>query len=299
MTRMSGVAPSRSQAYIAPERARQLGISSKISSAPCRAHESRTRGQNSRRRRGDRRPAQRLGDQRRDVALDVERIVDEVGEAVERMIVAEEAACEVERRQVLGARNHRAEAAAEQSFAADADRVEIGAVERIPERQRLVSAGGVARELQRHADRRRSARREQSLVEPRRRRFDQPTGKRGRGRVGIAARAEGQALHLAADRLDHPRMAVAELMDAVAVEIENAPPVDVGEPGALGAHDFGETGGRQRLAQKIALVLVERRARPLAQRRAPRGARRADVHVAFAQRDLARHLTPTTAANRS
>ena len=30
-----------------PMRARQLGISSKISSAPCRAQESRTRGQNS------------------------------------------------------------------------------------------------------------------------------------------------------------------------------------------------------------------------------------------------------------
>ena len=94
-----------------------------------------------------------------------------------------------------------------------------------------------------------------------------------RGRVGIAARAEGQALHLAADRLDHPRVAVAELMDAVAVEIENALAVDVGEPGALGADDFGQARRRQRLAQKIALVLVERRARPLAQ--ATRAIRRA------------------------
>ena len=187
------------------------------------------------RRRRDRRPAQRLGDQRRDVALDIERIVDEVGEAVEWPVVAEEAAREVERRQVFGARNHRPEAAAEQRFAADADRVERRAVERIPERQRLVPAGGVARELQRHADRRRPARREQCLVEPRRRRLDQPAGERGRGRVGVAARAEGQGLHLAADRFDHSRVAVAELMDAVAVEIENALAVDVGEPGALGA----------------------------------------------------------------
>ena len=168
MTRISGVAPSRSQAYIVPERASPLGISSKISSAPCRVHDSRTRGQKSGGGADDRRPAQRFGDQRRDVALDVERIVDEVGEPVERTVVAEEAAREVERRQVFGARGHRAEAAAEQRFAADADRVEIGAVERIPERQRLVPAGGVARELQRHADRRRirSARTESCRAPP-------------------------------------------------------------------------------------------------------------------------------------
>jgi hypothetical protein len=85
-----------------------------------------------RRRRLDGRPAQRLGDQRRDVALNFEPIVDIVGEALERLVVAKKAAREIEWRQVLGAWNHRPEPSSEQGLAANADRVEIGAVERVP-----------------------------------------------------------------------------------------------------------------------------------------------------------------------
>ena len=88
-------------------------------------------------------------------------------------------------------------------------------------------------------------------------RSDWNSGAVQKGRVSISRRIASTTLG----------MAVAELMDAVAVEIENAPAVDVGEPGALGADDLGQAGRRQRLAQKIALVLVERRARPLAQSR--------------------------------
>ena len=66
-----------------------------------------------RRRRLDGRPAQRLGDQRRDVPLNLERVVDIVGEALERLIVAEKAAREIERRQVLGAGSHGAKIATE------------------------------------------------------------------------------------------------------------------------------------------------------------------------------------------
>ena len=76
----------------------QPGISSKISSAPCIEQEARTCGQKVGRRRFDRGPAHRFGDQRADVALHIEHVVDVVGEAFERAVVAEKAACEIQRR---------------------------------------------------------------------------------------------------------------------------------------------------------------------------------------------------------
>ena len=109
MTRISGVAPKLLAGVTSlPVRARQLGISSKISSAPWRRQDSCDPRPEFRRRRLDGRPAHRLGDQRRDVALNLKHIVDVVGEALERLVVAEKAAREIERRQVLGAGHHRA-----------------------------------------------------------------------------------------------------------------------------------------------------------------------------------------------
>jgi hypothetical protein len=48
-------------------------------------------------------------------------------------------------------------------------------------------------------------------------------------------------------------------MDAVAVKVEDALTLDVGQNRACGQHDRGETGRRQRLAEEITLVLLERR----------------------------------------
>ena len=107
---------------------------------------------------------------------------------------------------------------------------------------------------------------------------------RGCRRVGVAARAERQGLHFARDRRDHARMAVSQLVHAVAVEVEDASPVDVGQHRALRPHDLGQARRRQRLSQEVALVLVERGARPLAQGDAPRRARRRHVPFAFARR---------------
>ena len=157
-------------------------------------------------------------------------------------------------------------------------------MERIPERQRLVPAGRVAGEFQRHGDRRGAARGEENLVEVARRGLDEAPRERRRGRIGETARAERQGFHFTADRGDDLRVAVAELMDAVAVKIEDAPAVDVGQDRALGAHDRRETRRRQRLAQEIALVLVERGARGIAERGAPFRPRRRNIDVALDRR---------------
>lgn len=53
-------------------------------------------------------------------------------------------------------------------------------------------------------------------------------------------------------------------MHAVAVEIEDASRIDVGKHRALGPHDLRQARRRQRLAEEIALIIVERIARPLA-----------------------------------
>ena len=157
-------------------------------------------------------------------------------------------------------------------------------MERIPERQRLVPAGGVTGEFQRHGNRSGAARGEQNLVEVARRGLNEAPRERRRGRIGETARAEGQGFHFAADRGDDLWVAVAELMDAVAVKIEDAPAVDVGQNRAFGAHDRRETGRRQRLAEEIALVLVERGARGIAERGAPFRSRGRNIDVALDRR---------------
>jgi hypothetical protein len=105
------------------------------------------------RRQFDRGPTHRLGDHGRDVALHLEDIIDVVGEALMRMaVLSEEARGQSRRRHMLRARQQRASAAPKQGFAADRDRVEIGAVKSIPHGQGLVSPRCIAGELQCHAD---------------------------------------------------------------------------------------------------------------------------------------------------
>jgi hypothetical protein len=84
----------------------------------------------------------------------LQNVLDVVGAArVARAAAAEMAVARIAGLHVLGAGQERPDAAAEQRLAADRDGVERGAVERVPHRDRLVPAGGEARELERHADR--------------------------------------------------------------------------------------------------------------------------------------------------
>jgi hypothetical protein len=133
-----------------------------------------------------------------------------------------------------------------------------------------VPPGRDARELERHADRERAARGEQHLAERVGRERAQPFGELdGRG-VGEAARRERQRVELALDRVDDARMAVADLVDVVAVEVHEPAAVDVGQPDALGLDQRVEAGRRERLVQVRPRVAVEKvRASRRARGRAP------------------------------
>ena len=122
------------------------------------------------RRRLDRRPAHRLGDHRRDVALHLEDIVDVVGEPLVRMPVsAEEPGGQARRRNMLGTRQERPGIAPEQRLATYGRGVQIGTVEGVPHRDGLVTARGVAGQSEGHPDCGGAAGCQQHLVESARR----------------------------------------------------------------------------------------------------------------------------------
>ena len=85
----------------------------------------------------------------------------------------------------------------------------------------------------------------------------------------VSARAERQGIELGLDRRHDLGVAVADLMDTVAVEIEDAAALLVDEPAAGGALGDVQAGCGQRLAQEPALVFGQRVARRLVEM--PRG----------------------------
>src|SRR5262249_15127483 len=95
---------------------------------------------------------------------------------------------------------------------------------------------------------------------------------------------EGQAVDLGFDRGDDSRMTVAELMNAVAVEIEDPAPLGVDENGAFGSFDHVKAGRRKRLAEKVTPLLIQELPRLGTEPCAPRDAQRREVDVAFAER---------------
>src|SRR5690606_23823855 len=123
--------------------------------------------------------------------------------------------------------------AAEQLLAADARCAETGAVEGVPEGDGLEPAGRGARDLERHLDRIRTAGGKQGLGERPGRDRRELLGELDRRRASEAPGREGQLVELAPDRLDQARMAVADVVGVVAVEIHVAAAVGVLEPDAF------------------------------------------------------------------
>src|SRR2546430_533844 len=83
--------------------------------------------------------ANRLDDYRADIPLLAEDVVDIFGAAqVAGAAAAKAALARIARRRMLGARQERSDVLAENRLAANGDRVQRRAVERVPERQRLM-----------------------------------------------------------------------------------------------------------------------------------------------------------------
>ena len=68
-----------------------------------------------------------------------------------------------------------------------------------------------------------------------RRQLGQAAGEVDGALVSVAARAKRQGVELRLDRGHHARVTVADLVHAVAVEIEDAPALEVDDVAALGA----------------------------------------------------------------
>src|SRR3954464_1297623 len=158
-----------------------------------------------------------------DIAFFFENVLDVIGAiqitgdaAVERAVPV------IGRRDMLATRQKRAGVLAENRFAAERDRVKRSAVEGVPHGDCFEATGRGARELEGHADGGSSARREKDAI--------QITGSKLRELfcefngtdIGVTARAEGEVLHLARDRVNYFWMTETDLVNVVAVKIEEA-----------------------------------------------------------------------------
>jgi len=119
---------------------------------------------------------------------------------------------------VFAARQQRAEALAEHGFAADRDRIQRGAMKRIPHGNELESAGGNAREFEGHADGGCSARSEQRTLQIARRDFAETFGELDGRLARVTARAKAEFIELPFDGGDDAGMRKADLMNVVAVK---------------------------------------------------------------------------------
>ena len=241
--------------------------------------------------------AHRLRHHRRDVFLRLEHGADERGaHPAARLVVRlacgvgipEGIAVAVVAGHVLAARQQRpGRPGAEQRLAAHARRPESGAVERIPERHRLEATGGGPRHLERDLHRVGTAGREEDFPEIARRHRGQAARQRHRRLAGESTRREGEVVELLLDGGDEARVAVADVVHGVAVEVHEAPAGVVLDPDPLRLADRGEAGRGHGLVQEEACVFLEQSLVPGARGvLAPAPAQGGEVRLSFRLRRL-------------
>ncbi|MNT17880.1 hypothetical protein D3C72_1530590 [compost metagenome] len=118
--------------------------------------------------------------------------------------------------------------------------------------------------------------------------------------MGVAARGKRQIRQLLLHPGHHTRVTVTELMDAVAMKVEVLLAGDAGQHSPLRPRQQIQTGGGERLMQKIAAILGQPFPYRLALRRPPALARLPQVDVPFGigeaaagQAGMAAHSAPS------
>jgi hypothetical protein len=102
------------------------------------------------------------------------------------------------------------------------------------------------------------------------------------GLAGVAARAKAKLIELLLDRSDDARMAEADLMNIIPVEVEIAPAFEVFQPRALCPAQDIQAGSGKRLVQETRRILGQQRACLRPQMTIEPGLPvRRQIHVAF------------------
>ena len=114
-----------------------------------------------------------------------------------------------------------------------------------------------ARELQRHADRIGPIRRQEHPVQIARRQFRQLLRQFDRWNVRVAPRVKRKRAHLLDDGSNHAVIPEADLMNVVAVEIEQPPSAQILDGRTSAAAQHIQARRRERLMQKILCVFIE------------------------------------------
>src|SRR5262245_7918163 len=116
-------------------------------------------------------------------------------------------------------------------------------MERVPHRNELEPPGGDAGQLQRHADGGRAAGRKANAPQVAGGEFTEPSRQCDGRFARVAPGAKRKGVELLFDRGNNPRMAEADLMNVVAVEIEVTTALDVLNPRAMAGLEGGQAGG--------------------------------------------------------
>jgi hypothetical protein len=130
-------------------------------------------------------------------------------------------------------------------------------VKRVPHGNGFETARGDAGQHEGDADGFGAAGGKEDLVQSSGGKLGQALRQSNRRDIRKAAGAESQTIHLPLDGLDHLRMAEADLVNAVAVKVEELAALQIFQVGARATSQNVQTGRRKRLMQKVASIFFQ------------------------------------------
>ena len=157
----------------------------------------------------------------------------------------------------------------EELLSPDAGRAEPSTMERVPKGQGLEPSGRDSCDLERGLDRIRAACREEDLGEIAGCDLTDLFRKLGRHITAKTPGREGKLIHLLGDRSLQARMAIADVMDGVAVKIHVAASIPILDPDAFRLADGAEARGGNGLMDETCGISRYRFTRVIAEARLP------------------------------